>query len=184
MLRLIAVLLAALQFGMPSAASAQATFGMKTGITLRMHVVAHDDTPRMQAIKLQVRDGVQAAYAQGASGRFPMLLHAARLMPELESAAVTAARAAGFSGNVDVDLTLASFDERTLDGLTIPAGLYPALVIRLGSAQGHNWWGLIDRQLALRCAAVGGDESLPVEWDWSFEGFKTAWHMFWQQFGL
>ena len=184
MLRLIAVLLAALQFGMPSTASAQATFGMKTGITLRMHVIAHDDTPFMQEIKLQVRDGVQEAYAQEASGRLPMLFHAARLLPKLKEAAEVTAREAGFSGNVDVALRIASFDERMLDGLTIPAGLYPALVIRLGSAQGRNWWGLIDRQLALRCAAVSVDESDSVEWDWSFQGLQTAWHMFWTQLGL
>ena len=28
------------------------------------------------------------------------------------------------------------------DGLILLAWIYPALMVRLGPAQGHNWWGL------------------------------------------
>lgn len=184
MVRLLSILIAALQLVMPATASARAAAGMKTGVTLRMHVIAHDDTPQMQKIKLHVRDGVREAYAAKASGRLPMLLHAAYLLPDLESAACESASDAGFTGDVQVSLGISSFDERTIDGLTIPAGLYPALIIRLGDAQGKNWWGLIDRRLALRCAAISGDESMPAEWDWSLRGLQDAWNAFWAHFGL
>ena len=130
-------------------------FAMKTGILLRMHVVAQDDTQEMQRVKLCVRDAVQDAYAaDDTSG--PMLSKAAA--------------AEGFTGPVAVTIEKASFDKRSLDGLTIPAGEYPALMIRLGQARGHNWWGLIDPELAVRCAALPETDL----WDWSFMGFLRA----------
>lgn len=144
-------------------------FAMKTGILLRMHVVAQDDTQEMQRVKLCVRDAVQAAYAaDDTSG--PMLSKAAAMLPTLRRAAREAAAAEGFTGPVAVTIERASFDKRSLDGLTIPAGEYPALMIRLGQARGHNWWGLIDPELAVRCAALPETDL----WDWSFMGFLRA----------
>lgn len=141
-------------------------FAMKTGILLRMHVVAQDDTPEMQQLKLCVRDAVQQAYAQG-EPTGPMLLSATAMLPSLRQAAQEAALQEGFTGTVTVTIQRAGFDQRSLDGLTIPAGEYPALMIRLGQAQGHNWWGLIDPELALQCASEGDGAA----WDWSLAAF-------------
>lgn len=144
-------------------------FAMKTGVLLRMHVVAQDDTEEMQRVKLCVRDAVQQAYA-AAEGHGTMLGRTAALLPQLTQAAQEAARAEGFTDSVTVTVEKHVFDQRTLDGLTIPAGEYPALMIRLGEAQGHNWWGLIDPELAVQCAGFGGSG----EWDWSFAGLIKA----------
>ena len=80
MLRLFAALLAALQLNAPADPyTARAVLGMKTGITLRMHVVAQDDTDAMQSVKLQVRDGVRDAYTSLTGGTsLPML----RMQPD------------------------------------------------------------------------------------------------------
>ena len=75
----------------------------------------------------------------------------------LQAAAEQAAWAEGYHGPVTVSLEQVAFDERKLDGLTFPAGIYPALMVRLGPAQGHNWWGLVDRELALASAQVPDD---------------------------
>lgn len=144
--------------------------GMKTGILLRMHVVAQDDTPEMQRVKLCVRDAVQDAYAAEAGGQAPTLFQASRLLPQLALAAQHAAKAEGFTGGVTLTIQQETFDERELDGLVIPAGSYPALIIRLGEAKGHNWWGVIDPELALNCASWGNGDA----WDWSLEGLWQA----------
>ncbi|MGN1021174.1 MAG: stage II sporulation protein R [Aristaeellaceae bacterium] len=174
MIQLLAGLLAGLQLlcvHLPSAT----VLAMKTGILLRMHVVAQDDTPAMQALKAPVRDAVRQVYAERTSpdDALPMLPRAAALLPELTQAAREAAREAGYTGEVSVTLAWTRFDRRTLDGLTFPAGYYPALMIRLGEARGQNWWGLIDPELALSAAALeeGGDA---IRWDWSLEGLLAA----------
>lgn len=151
-------------------------FAMKTGILLRMHVVAQDDTYEMQRVKLCVRDAVQQAYA-AADGSGTMLERTQHLLPQLTQAAREAARQEGFAGSVTVAVETLRFDQRDLDGLTIPEGEYPALMIRLGEARGRNWWGLIDPELAAASASFG-DISV---WDWSFQGFLNAllgWEVF------
>lgn len=143
---------------------------MKTGVLLRMHVVAQDDSAEMQRVKLCVRDAVQAAYAAAPDQGGTMLQRTQALLPQLTQAAQACARAEGFTGEVAVAIETLPFDQRSLDGLTIPAGTYPALMIRLGDAQGQNWWGLIDPELALQCAAFDEDRG----WDWSLHGFLRA----------
>lgn len=145
-------------------------FAMKTGVLLRMHVIAQDDTAEMQRIKQCVRQSVQDAYAAAPAEGQTMLERTRELLPTLTEAACAAARAEGFTGQVSVSVENCCFDQRTLDGLTFPAGEYPALMIRLGSAQGHNWWGLVDPELALSCAAWQQD----WRWDWSLQGFLKA----------
>ncbi|MBP3637530.1 MAG: stage II sporulation protein R [Clostridia bacterium] len=147
---------------------ARTVFAMKTGILLRVHVIAQDDTEEMQRIKLCVKDAVLAAYSPEEGQT--MLQRTRTLLPQLAQAAQKAARAEGFTGSVQVSIEQAAFDQRTLDGLTIPAGEYPALMIRLGSARGHNWWGLIDPELAQACAALPDKTG----WDWSLAAFFEA----------
>lgn len=155
------------------APEARIAFAMKTGILLRTHVVAQDDTPAMQQVKYTVRDAVCAAYEQCADPAQTMLANVQACLPALQEAACAAARDAGFTGPVAVSLERADFDQRAMDGLVIPAGRYPALLIRLGEAQGRNWWGLIDRELALRCAAIGQGQG-EIIWDWSLSGLWEA----------
>ena len=151
-------------------------FAMKTGILLRMHVVAQDDTEEMQQLKLTVRDAVRSVYEERHPAACPsMQLAAEAMLPELREAALQAVRQEGFTGNVSVTIETVVFDERALDGHVFPAGDYPALMIRLGDARGHNWWGLIDPELSLRAAALPGEtrDGL-LEWDWSLRGFFAA----------
>lgn len=151
---------------------------MRTGITLRMHVIAEDNSSAMQRTKLAVRSGVQQAYADAEPDtRIPMLINAMRLMPVLTTAAQDSARNAGYTGDVTVRLGIEQFDERRLDGLTIPAGYYPALVIRMGAAAGRNWWGLLDPRSAMLCASCNNDAIAAdgaIVWDWSLQGVIDA----------
>ena len=153
------------------------TFAMKTGILLRVHVVAQDDTGETQRVKLVVRDAVRQAYDERYPSPCPSMLAAAETMlPDLTEAAVAAARREGFEGPVDVAIETRFFDARELDGFLLPEGEYPALMIRLGDAQGHNWWGLIDPDFSLRTAMVPGPASTdsPAVWDWSLKAFLSA----------
>lgn len=156
--------------------ASRVTLAMKTGILLRMHVVAQDDTEAMQRLKLTVRDAVREAYDEQRQTPCPsMLATAEAMLPELTRAAVRAARAEGYDGDVAVTIETAEFDERELDGYILPASTYPALMIRLGEARGHNWWGLIDPEFSLRSASLpGGPQDDLITWDWSLRAFLSA----------
>lgn len=164
-------LLLAATLALPGASPASR---LRTGEYLRLHVIAQDDTDAMQAVKAPVRDAVRDAYRSSGVRTGSMLLDAALLLPTLTRAAQDGAQDAGFDGAVDVRLTLASLDARTLEGCAIPAGRYPALMIRLGDARGHNWWGLLDPETSLAAAALPGAKAAALEWDWSLHGLLTA----------
>lgn len=177
MLRAVVCLMLALQSVTTCLATPtnRVTLAMKTGVLLRMHVVAHDDTEAMQQLKLTVRDAICQTYAEQHLTLCPSMLDAAKeLLPTLTDAAVHAARANGFTGSVTVSIETLDFDERELEGFSIPAGQYPALMVRLGEAQGHNWWGLIDPELSLRAASLSIEPHDIVEWDWSLQAFLSA----------
>lgn len=169
-------MLAALQLLGSALPSAPVPARLRSGEWLRFHVVAHDDTPDMQALKLTVRDAVQACYREQRSpAASSMEAEAERLLPHLAAAAHEAARAAGFSGAVSVSLGVEAFGDRMLKNVPVPAGEYPALMIRLGSAQGQNWWGLLDPDMSLQLAAVPGtQEGSGIIWDWSLEALLRA----------
>lgn len=176
MLRTVVCLMLALQSATAclQAPENRAVLGLKTGAFLRMHVVAQDDTDEMQQLKLAVRDAVRQTYAQKSEPCAPAMLAAAwAMLPELQEAAEQAARAQGYTGEVAATIEMVEFDERELDGFTIPAGAYPALMIRLGEARGHNWWGLIDPELSLHAAATTGSGDA-IEWDWSLAALLSA----------
>lgn len=171
----LAGLLAALQLMLPLTPQMM-TQRLRSGEWLRFHVVAQDDTDEMQRVKLCVRDAVQQCYRENhAPNAFSMQEQAQALLPCLTEAAVAAARQEGFTGPVAVTLGTCTFDDRNLWGTDIPAGEYPALMIRLGDAKGQNWWGLLDPELSLLLARVPQtEEGERIVWDWSWEAFWAA----------
>lgn len=174
MSHLLAALLAVMQLLVPALSRPGVTDRLRSGEWLRFHVVAHDDSTEMQRLKLCVRDAVQACYAAHRPQDTPMLAAAGSLLPLMTRSAEAAARREGFTGEVAVTLGILPFDERSLSGMTIPAGDYPALVIRLGDAQGHNWWGVLDPETSLSFAAIGETQDGALRWDWSWEALLAA----------
>lgn len=172
--QIVACLLAALQM-LTSYISADAAIAhLRSGEYLRVHVVAQDNTAEMQRIKLCVRDSVQDCFLQTHDASLPtMQAQAEAILPQLTEAASTCAAAEGFTGNVAVILDVFTFDDRELEGIAVPAGEYPALMILLGDAQGQNWWGLLDPETSLRFAAADAADG-PTRWDWSLRGLLCA----------
>lgn len=176
MLSTILSLLTALQLTFTGVFTPQGQLQLmfRSGVMLRLHVVAQDDTPEMQQLKLHVRDAVQACYAANCPDPdATMLDNTRRLLPLLTQAARDCARSHGFTGEVRAELGTFTFPALQLAENAVPAGDYPALMIYLGDAKGHNWWGLIDPDTARWFARVPGADG-KGGWDWSWRGFLAA----------
>ena len=110
---------------------------------VRLHIVAHSDAARDQAVKLQVRDALLPLLTAAVAGaRTPeqVLDRVAGVAPQLEDRAEAVVRRAGLPYAVRVEIGSFPFDRRQLDGFVYPAGTYPAVRVVLGSGQGHNFW--------------------------------------------
>jgi len=120
------------------AAPAVETTSVYEGI-LRLHVIANSDSEADQSAKLAVRDAILPLFSAETSyedARSFLLSHGR----EIQRAAEQVLSERGMDYGVCLSLGTETFPDRTYDGVTFPAGDYDALCVRLGAAQGHNWW--------------------------------------------
>ena len=110
---------------------------------VRFHVVAASDAPRDQALKLAVRDALLQALeplSQQAESKSQMLELLQKALPALQKTAGQTLRRLGCDDIVEISLGEEPFPTRFYATFALPAGRYTALRVRLGGAEGHNWW--------------------------------------------
>lgn len=127
---------------------------------LRLHVIAASDTDEDQRLKLLVRDVLLREGAQIFDGSADVQTAKDKLSPHfhgLEQAAERTLRENGCCDRVQITLERSYFDTRTYGDLTVPAGTYEALCVRIGKAAGHNWWCVMYPPLCLPAATKQTD---------------------------
>lgn len=110
---------------------------------IRIHVIANSDSEKDQELKLKVRDSVLEA-ASGMISDCESKNEAMTVIRDnlgvITSAANSAIERSGYEYAVNCTLAEEEFDERVYDDFTLPAGEYDSLCIRIGDAEGRNWW--------------------------------------------
>ncbi|MBP3486261.1 MAG: stage II sporulation protein R, partial [Oscillospiraceae bacterium] len=122
------------------------------GSVLRLHVLAHSDSPRDQALKLQVRDAVlerAGQYLTGIGDRAEAEALLASHLDELADAGAAVVADAGYSYPVWVTLADSWFPTRRYEDFSLPAGVYRALRVTIGEGAGQNWWCVVFPPLCL-----------------------------------
>ena len=123
---------------------------------IRLHVVGATDGEADQALKLQVRDAITAAVQEKLAGIADVEEAKACLcdcLEELERIANETLASAGCGDTAAVTLQKEAFPTRQYDTFSLPAGVYDALRIRIGQAQGRNWWCVVFPGLCLSATA-------------------------------
>ena len=121
-----------------AAAPAMETVESSKGI-LRLHVIADSDSEADQSAKLAVRDAILPLFERATSyndARDWLLNHGS----EIQATAEAVLKERGFDYGVQLSLGTESFPDRVYGETFYPAGEYDALCVRLGRAEGHNWW--------------------------------------------
>lgn len=112
-------------------------------MTLRLHVLANSDTDADQALKLAVRDRLLVELdplltevSDRESAEQIVLEHADALREAAEEVIV----AQGYEYPVTLTLGREYYPRREYEGVTLPAGRYPSLQVKIGESAGQNWW--------------------------------------------
>ncbi len=139
------------------------------GEIIRLHVVAHSDSPEDQALKLAVRDAVIDRFGQLLSGIGAMDFEQANAvlkgcLSDIRLTAENCALQHGFKGVVTVQAGLMQLPAKRYGSIILPAGEYHALRITLGSGQGQNWWCVLYPQLCLALAQEGTESEDAIVW--------------------
>ena len=111
--------------------------------TIRLHVLAASDGERDQALKLTVRDallGEVAALTEEASDKDESQAILQENIPYLTQIAKETLENEGCTDSVEIVLTTEYYPTRDYDGLRLPAGEYTSMQVKIGAAEGKNWW--------------------------------------------
>lgn len=123
---------------------------------LRLHILANSDSSEDQLLKYAVRDAVLsegAVYFENTSSQEDAVCTAEGCLQYLEEIARETVASEGYDYTVNAELVTMAFDERTYENVTLPAGVYDAVRINIGKAEGQNWWCVMYPPLCIPAAA-------------------------------
>ncbi len=120
---------------------------------VRLHVIANSDSEEDQALKLKVRDAVLAEAENISADNMEEAcerIEAAR--DSLAKAAEKVIKEEGYGYRVEIELGEEKYPEREYEDFTLPAGKYTSLRVKIGEAEGKNWWCVLFPPLCTKSA--------------------------------
>ena len=112
----------------------------------RLHVIANSDSDEDQNLKYIVRDKVieyMSSISQNASSKEEVIKIAKANLNKIQAIAAQTIRENGYTYSVNVEVGNFSFPSKRYGDITLPPGYYDALRIKIGKAEGQNWWCVI-----------------------------------------
>lgn len=176
-MRLIALVLIAV---MVAALPAQAV-NREGNKIIRIHVLAHNDSAPEQELKLQVRDAVMTKISELLDGvddfsRAEELVGSH--LPLIKELAENRLRELGSGHVVSLQWGKFVFPTRVYGQITLPAGVYPALNVNIGAAQGKNWWCVMYPPLCHVDGVVGKGQG--ARYEFAFVNLlRSLWQRIW-----
>jgi stage II sporulation protein R len=138
---------------------------------IRLHVIAEDDSETAQSIKLLVRDAILNECSGLFSENGDVIAASETVeenLPLVESVAnrVLSENNAGYEAKAEFGLE--TYPTRVYEDFKLPSGEYLSLRVKLGKAEGQNWWCVLfpplcskasSKKLGLSNTKVGKNDS-------------------------
>lgn len=129
--------------------------------TLRLHILANSNSEEDQSIKLTVRDKI-IEHLSDSLNLCKTKAEAEALIIErsddITELANSVLQENGLSQTARLTLTKEHYPERTYGELTLPAGTYTSVQIKLGNADGNNWWCVLFPQVCTDMATPANEK--------------------------
>ena len=136
---------------------------------LRMHVIANSDENFDQELKLKVRDAVLEKGKEIFDGSVTKIDAVEKITPNIDAlteAAKQVIRENGYDYDVKINVGEEYFNTRIYDDcVTLPAGYYTAVTVKIGEGKGHNWWCVMFPPMCLPAAVAETELSDVLEKD-------------------
>lgn len=125
---------------------------------VRFHVLANSDSEEDQKLKLAVRDRVLQEYGsllENCKNKEETLRMLEGAKQKISETAWAEVLEQGYDYPVRVSVVREEFPFKKYGDLIFPAGVYDALRIEIGEAEGQNWWCVLYPQMCFVDAAWG-----------------------------
>ena len=109
----------------------------------RLHVIANSDSDEDQALKLNVRDKLleyMNSLCANTSSKEDAMRIANEHIDDFSKIAKDVISENGYDYDVEISVGECDFPTKNYGDVSLPAGIYDALRVKIGSANGHNWW--------------------------------------------
>lgn len=109
----------------------------------RLHVIANSNSEEDQNLKYKVRDNLIAymnTLCNGISNKEDVIRIATEHKDDFLKIAKNTITENGFNYDVSIEIGNFSFPKKEYGDIILPAGYYDALRVKIGSAEGKNWW--------------------------------------------
>lgn len=125
---------------------------------LRFHVIANSDSEKDQALKMKVKEEVvdyvsQLTCQEENVTDAEYIIHL--YLEEIREKAEEVVKREGYDYTVEAELEDSYFPVKTYGEAVFPDGIYRALKIKIGAAQGKNWWCVLYPNLCFVDSAYG-----------------------------
>ena len=139
----IAVLSAVLLTGVLMERKVQSLQKSMAQEVFRFHVLANSDSKEDQAVKMKVKENIitylkkqmpETANVEQTKEWIKVHLN------EIENVSRMTLHVAKSNCNVVAEVTQSYFPDKTYGDITFPEGNYEALRVKIGNAEGQNWW--------------------------------------------
>ena len=122
---------------------------------VRLHVLPSSDSAEDQNLKILVRDAILEEYGDELSS-FRSKEEAEQYLEahlaDIDTFVRAFLTAQSYDRTVTVSLEEEYFETRVYGEITLPAGNYSSLTIRLGEGEGQNWWCVLYPSLCTEAA--------------------------------
>ncbi|MGN1301254.1 MAG: stage II sporulation protein R [Clostridia bacterium] len=109
----------------------------------RLHVIANSNSVEDQNLKYIVRDNVlkyMSSITASITSKEEIIEIVYNHLEEFKQIAQDTVYENGFNYEVSVEIGNFEFPTKTYGDVSFPAGFYDALKIKIGNADGQNWW--------------------------------------------
>ena len=109
----------------------------------RLHVIANSDTIEDQNLKYKVRDELlnyMNSLCANITSKEEAILMVENHKEDFKDIALKVIQSEGFYYDVNINIGNFNFPTKTYGDISLPAGMYEALRVEIGNANGQNWW--------------------------------------------
>ncbi len=127
---------------------------------LRIHIRANSNSQCDQNVKYIVKQAIVdylVPYVSQCYSLQDAISIVSAKLSDIEHVANNTLLDCGYSYDSHVRLCQELFPDRVYDGVTVPSGVYDALIVELGSGTGDNWWCVVYPPLCFVGSYSSGD---------------------------
>lgn len=109
----------------------------------RLHVIANSDTIEDQNLKYKVRDELlnyMNSLCANITSKEEAILMVENHKEDFKDIALKVIHSEGFNYDININIGNFNFPTKTYGDISLPAGMYDALRVEIGNANGQNWW--------------------------------------------